>query len=150
MKITITLAQYLESGGLLENLNMEKTYCTVGLLSREKVLLITPSNKTKSQRFDLIVKSEFINEISIEFTRNAVSAELIETEVDVLLKSEVPTKTDRLFIQEIINDLRKHGYVEGGKADTMLTDWSRELKEKSGLAGKTKKTHAKLVGRNNY
>lgn len=57
---------------------------------------------------------------------------------------------DRLFIQEIINDLEKHGYVQGGKGWQMLRDWSKELREKSGLAGKTKKTHSKLVGRQLY
>lgn len=57
---------------------------------------------------------------------------------------------DRLFIQEIINDLEKHGYVHGGKAYTMLKDWSKELKVKSGLTGRTKKTHAQLVGKENY
>jgi len=57
---------------------------------------------------------------------------------------------DRLFIQEIINDLERNGYVSGGKAFTMLRDWSRELRNISGLTGKTKRVHAELVGKDNY
>lgn len=57
---------------------------------------------------------------------------------------------DRLFIQEIINDLKKNGYSRGGKADTMLIDWSSELKNKSGLRGRTKRVHAELVGKEHY
>lgn len=60
------------------------------------------------------------------------------------------TIKDRIFIQEIINDLERNGYVCGGKAYTMLRDWSRELRDKSGLKGKTKKIHAQLVGKEYY
>ncbi len=31
---------------------------------------------------------------------------------------------DRLFIQEIITELERNGYIRGGKAQTMLHDWS--------------------------
>ncbi len=58
--------------------------------------------------------------------------------------------TDRLFIQEIINDLKKNGYNRYGKADQLLRDWSTELKEKSGLRGKTKRTFFKVIGKNLY
>lgn len=37
--------------------------------------------------------------------------------------------SDKLFITEILNDLNRYGYVEGGKADTMLRDWAAELRE---------------------
>lgn len=54
--------------------------------------------------------------------------------------------TDRLFIQEIINDLERNGYSQGGKAETMLKDWSRELRDKTHMKGKTKRVHKELVG----
>lgn len=57
---------------------------------------------------------------------------------------------DRLFIQEIINDLERHGYVRGGKAQTMLYDWSRELRRNACLTGRTKRVHADIVGKENY
>lgn len=57
---------------------------------------------------------------------------------------------DRLFIQEIITDLERHGYVKGGKAQTMLHDWSRELKEKAPRMKNIRRTHAKLCGVNNW
>jgi hypothetical protein len=37
-------------------------------------------------------------------------------------------RTDKFFITELINDLHRNGFVRGGKAETMLHDWSRELK----------------------
>lgn len=40
-------------------------------------------------------------------------------------------KTDKFFITEIINDLHRHGFMEGGKACVMLHDWAAELREKS-------------------
>ena len=55
-------------------------------------------------------------------------------------------ENDKLFIQEILNDLKKNGYVEQGKADTMLKDWSRELKEKSGLRGRVKRVFKLKIG----
>jgi len=57
---------------------------------------------------------------------------------------------DRLFIQEIINDLKRNGYVQGGKAETMLNDWSGELRRESHLTGRTKTVHAELCGKQNY
>jgi hypothetical protein len=61
---------------------------------------------------------------------------------------------DRLFIQEIINDLEKNGYRPGdknqSKAFQMLVDWSAELRENSHSNGKTKKLHTELVGKENY
>lgn len=41
------------------------------------------------------------------------------------------TRDDKLFITEIINDLNKNGFIKSGKAETMLEDWSAELKERS-------------------
>lgn len=60
------------------------------------------------------------------------------------------TRGDAFFIQEIINDLERNGYQHGGKAQTMLRDWSGELKEKSGLKGKRKKAFLNEVGRGNW
>jgi len=58
---------------------------------------------------------------------------------------------DKLFIQEIINDLEKKGYQRGGKAQQMLRDWSSEksatYKEKTGIRIQTKKRFAEIVGR---
>lgn len=59
-------------------------------------------------------------------------------------------RKDALFIQEIINDLERHGYTGGGKAQTMLYDWSRELKDKAGLNGQRKKVFSAEVGRENW
>ncbi len=59
-------------------------------------------------------------------------------------------RNDKLFLQEIINDLHRNGFGEYGKANQMLNDWSRELRERSHLRGKTRKVHAKLCGRENW
>jgi NADH:ubiquinone oxidoreductase subunit F (NADH-binding) len=64
--------------------------------------------------------------------------------------SKTEKEKDRLFIQEIINDLKKHGYQEHGKAATMLNDWSRELAEESGLRGRTKRSFKLKVGLKYY
>lgn len=40
-------------------------------------------------------------------------------------------KNDKFFITEIINDLHRHGFIEGGKPATMLYDRSAELREKA-------------------
>lgn len=40
-------------------------------------------------------------------------------------------KIDKFFITEILNDLYRNGFVEGGKACVMLRDWAAELREKS-------------------
>lgn len=61
-------------------------------------------------------------------------------------KLEELQEKDRLFIQEVINDLEKNGYVRYGKAYTMLRDWSRELRNKTHMNGKTKKTFKKEIG----
>lgn len=69
------------------------------------------------------------------------------------MQTEQETKQlirDRLFIQEIITDLERNGYVKGGKAYQMLRDWSAELSRKSGLRGRTKKVFAKIVGLENW
>ncbi len=32
-----------------------------------------------------------------------------------------------LYLTEILNDLYRNGFLRGGKAETMLKDWKREL-----------------------
>ncbi len=58
--------------------------------------------------------------------------------------------TDRLFLQEIINDLERNGYVRHGKAHDMLRDWSRELREKTHTQGRTKRLFRENIGIENY
>jgi len=62
-------------------------------------------------------------------------------------------QTDKLFITEIINDLHRNGFVRNGKAETMLHDWARELKDESRIhhpASRLKRVHAELVGSYNW
>jgi len=67
------------------------------------------------------------------------------------MSTEQEATEDRLFLQEIINDLEKNGYVRGGKAQTMLRDWSATLRSKAPRTrGKLKRVHAELVGRELY
>jgi len=40
-------------------------------------------------------------------------------------------KKDKMYLTEIMNDLYKNGFVQYGKADTMLRDWSKELRTKA-------------------
>ena len=40
-------------------------------------------------------------------------------------------KLDKFFITEIINDLYRNGFIQQGKAETMLRDWAAELREKA-------------------
>lgn len=62
-------------------------------------------------------------------------------------------KTDKLFITEILNDLYRNGFIRQGKAETMLRDWARELREESRAqlpSSRLKKIHAKEFGANNW
>lgn len=62
--------------------------------------------------------------------------------------------TDKMFIQEILNDLHRRGVNlndGGNKAVQMLKDWSSELtKEAPVMRGRTKMFHAILCGKQNY
>lgn len=62
--------------------------------------------------------------------------------------------TDRLFIQEIINDIAKQrnsGFHPNlVKSHTMLRDWSAELREKTHMRGRTKKIFFQKVGKENW
>jgi len=53
--------------------------------------------------------------------------------------------SDRLFIQEIMNDMARRGSV-GTKAWDLLRDWSRELRNKSHMRGRTKRMFYEVVG----
>lgn len=57
-------------------------------------------------------------------------------------------RRDRLFVQEVINDLvRRHGLRPGDKAFDLLVDWSRELRDKTHMRGRTKRTFIAQVGK---
>ncbi len=38
-------------------------------------------------------------------------------------------KENKMFLTEILNDLYRYGHVKRGKADTMLRDWAKELRD---------------------
>lgn len=38
---------------------------------------------------------------------------------------------DKLYITETLNDLYRHGFVRGGKAECLLRGWARELREEA-------------------
>lgn len=55
---------------------------------------------------------------------------------------------DRLFVQEVINDLVKHhGLGRGHKAYDLLVAWSRELREKTHMRGRTRRLFYERVGK---
>jgi hypothetical protein len=58
---------------------------------------------------------------------------------------------DKLFITEILNDIHRNGYMEGGKAYEMLHDWARELRNKAGIPrSKLRPTFNRIVGSYNW
>lgn len=60
------------------------------------------------------------------------------------------TATDKFYLTEILNDLHRHGFVARGKAQTMLHDWSRELRERSRTsfpASRLRNVHTQTCGR---
>lgn len=60
---------------------------------------------------------------------------------------------DKLYITELLNDLYRHGFVRGGKAEVMLRDWARELRDESRTAfpaSRLKKVFAAEVGKENW
>lgn len=62
-------------------------------------------------------------------------------------------QSDKLFITEILNDLERNGFIRGGKAETMLRDWSRELKNRSRIwhpATNLRRIFNKLIGKENW
>lgn len=62
-------------------------------------------------------------------------------------------KRDKLFITEILNDLHRNGFVQGGKSDAMLTDWAKELREKARTtlqASRLRETFNKEIGKENW
>lgn len=61
------------------------------------------------------------------------------------------TTEDKFYITEILNDLHRHGFVRGGKAQTMLQDWAKELKQKMDIPrSRLKSEFAKQVGIENW
>ncbi len=71
-----------------------------------------------------------------------------------LTETEQQNLTDRLFLVEICNDLARNGSLgncEYSKADTMLKDWAKELKQKTRTifpASRLKKVFCEVVGPN--
>jgi len=64
-----------------------------------------------------------------------------------------PEARDKLYITEVINDLERNGYQQGGKAQTMLRDWARELREEARTAypaTRIRKYHAAHCGCENW
>ena len=62
-------------------------------------------------------------------------------------------RDDKFFITEIINDLERYDYTPGGKAQTMLRDWARELRERSRVempASRLRRTFNAEVGAQNW
>lgn len=61
--------------------------------------------------------------------------------------------TDKLYMTEILNDIHRNGYQRGGKADEMLHDWAKELKDNARAsfpASRIRKVHAEVCGANNW
>jgi len=56
-------------------------------------------------------------------------------------------KKDLDFICEIIADLKRNSFIEGGKADTMLNDWKNELQETVEPKSKNKLVTVTIVTR---
>ena len=57
---------------------------------------------------------------------------------------------DKLFLTEIINDLYRNGFMSGGKAQVMLHDLARELRNKTRRhfpASRLRRTHAEIIGK---
>jgi len=64
-----------------------------------------------------------------------------------------PEAKNKLYITEIINDLERNGYEQGGKAQTMLHDWARELREAARTdypVTRLRKYHAAHCGRESW
>lgn len=60
-------------------------------------------------------------------------------------------QTNKFFITEILNDLHRNGFIKGGKAETMLHDWSAELRKKTKYpASRLKRTFINQVGVENW
>lgn len=75
--------------------------------------------------------------------------DLTESQKQILRDKTKKDATDKLFITEINNDLHRNGFVRGGKAETMLHDWAKELRENSRAsfpASRLKKEFLKEIG----
>jgi len=90
---------------------------------------------------------------------NAIS--ILQTDLEIkqltpieATKKEIELATkDKLFITEILNDLYRNGFQRVGKAETMLKDWSRELKRsaiKKFPASRLKRYFYKIVGKEQW
>lgn len=62
-------------------------------------------------------------------------------------------QVDKFFLTEIINDLHRNGFEEGGKAQEMLHVFSAELRDKSRKfhpASRLRKEFNNQIGKNNW
>ena len=67
--------------------------------------------------------------------------------------TEPTPQLDKFSITEVLNDLYRHGFARGGKAETILHDWSRELRDRCRQihpASRLRKTFNDQVGRENW
>lgn len=63
------------------------------------------------------------------------------------------TARDKLYITETLNDLYRHGFVRGGKAECLLRGWAQELREEAREnfpASRLKKVFTVEVGKENW
>ena len=61
--------------------------------------------------------------------------------------------TDKLFITEILNDLYRHDFVRGGKAEVMLRAWAWELRDEARVsfpASRPKRVFTAEIGKENW
>lgn len=59
----------------------------------------------------------------------------------------------KLFLTEIINDLHRHGFERGGKAEAMLHDLARDARKMASAefpASRLRQVHADLCDRRNW
>lgn len=69
------------------------------------------------------------------------------------LSSARRAAADKFFITEIINALHRHGFEQGGKAQTMLYNWAAELRERARPVLKPSKLRSefnKISGKGNW
>jgi hypothetical protein len=62
-------------------------------------------------------------------------------------------KKYKIFITEVLNDLHRNGFAIGGKAECMLSDWAKELREECRdilPPSKLKKVFCDEVGKENW
>lgn len=99
---------------------------------------------------DLSIYEQHKRHLRKELSALGAVQHLLE-EIEILKRQrKEKAQRDRLFIQEVINDLIRQNFLQpgdGSKAMELLRDWSRELRDESGLRGRTKRTFFQRVGK---